>query len=49
VCLSRRRWLKAETAVRLVPKPLHHQGDVGKVWQIGEENKVGMVKDRYKE
>lgn len=41
-------WLKAETAVRLVPKPLHHQVDAGKVWQIGEENKVGMVKDRYK-
>ncbi len=34
--------------MRLVPKPLHHQVDAGKVWQIGEENKVGMVKDRYK-
>jgi hypothetical protein len=34
--------------VRLVPKPLHHQVDAGKFWQIGEENKLGMVKDRYK-
>lgn len=34
--------------MRLVPKPLHQKVDAGKVWQIGEESKLGMGKDRYK-